>query len=77
MGFENEESKESREGTLKSMKSATQLENTGFTRLQTLIKLFQGEVRSIEEAMYYLVPNTDGLWEHKFVPESYCKAPEY
>ena len=25
---------------------------------------------SIEEVMYFLVPNSNGLWEHKFIPES-------
>ena len=74
MGFENEEVNDE---TAKSFKSGTQIENLSSTRLQNIIKLFQSEVRSIEEAMYYLVPNKEGLWEHKFVPESYFKAPEY
>lgn len=27
--------------------------------------------------MYYLVPNREGLWEHKFVPEEYCKGQDW
>ena len=29
------------------------------------------EASSIEEVMYYIVPNSNGLWEHKFLPESH------
>jgi len=39
--------------------------------------IYFGEVKSIEEAMYYLVPNKDELWEHKFIPEEYCKPQDW
>lgn len=76
MGFDKPHDQIS-EDNRKSMKSISQIESSQNSRIQTIIKLFQNEVRSIEEAMYFLVPNKEGLWEHKFIPESYYKAPEY
>lgn len=32
---------------------------------------------SIEEAMYFLVPNKNGLWEHKFIPEEFCRGQDW
>ena len=39
--------------------------------------IFHGEVKSIEEAMYFLVPNKEGFWEHKFIPEEYWKPHDW
>ena len=32
---------------------------------------------SIEQAMYYLVSNSEGYWEHKFIPESRIHQAEF
>jgi len=53
-----------------------QLHQMGFEDDRVEKALLYGEVKSIEEIMYFLVPNKDGLWEHKFVPEDYCKTQD-
>lgn len=47
------------------------LYSMGFEDERVEKAILYGEVKSVEEAMYFLVPNKNGLWEHKFVPEDY------
>ena len=53
------------------------LHQMGFEDERVEKALFYGEIKSVEEAMYFLVPNKGGFWEHKFVPEEYCKGQDW
>lgn len=50
------------------------IQSMGFLDEKVEKAFFYTDICSIEEAMYYLVPNKDGFWEHKFIPES-CITP--
>jgi hypothetical protein len=53
------------------------LHSMGFEDERVERTLYYAEVSSIEEAMYFLVPNKFGFWEHKFVPEEYCNGQDW
>ncbi|CAI2366416.1 unnamed protein product [Moneuplotes crassus] len=53
------------------------LNQMGFEDEKVEKTIYYGEVKTIEEAMYYLVPDQAKAWEHKFVPEAYCKSQDW
>lgn len=53
------------------------LNQMGFEDEKVEKTIYYGEIKTIEEAMYYLVPDQAKSWEHKFVPEAYCKSQDW
>jgi len=46
------------------------LHDMGFEDEMVERAVFYAGAKTVEEAMNYLIPNADGLWEHKFVAQA-------
>jgi len=54
--------------------SIVKLHKMGFSDEKIERAFHYEDILSIEEVMNYLVPNNQGYWDHKFIPESQCST---
>lgn len=47
----------------------TVLSHMGFTDDRVEKAIIYADAQNIEQLLHFLVPNSKGFWEHKFVPE--------
>ena len=63
----------------KEIKILIQLQELGFTNENAERVIFYADVSCLEEALDYLIPDEEGLWNHKFVKEDNFQnnGPQY